>query len=206
MPKISLPVKRRARVLREHYGRERYAAHSARQSHLSLPPSVQGSNVACAERRISYCSRSCSVQRSYSQFCIRIRISKFRGHEQRQHQFTSCWRRPQQPFSLCLKASIRFTILVKPPSYLPGPANYPHELTRGPFVGTGETNCTAARRLQFAPSDASSVAAASAPREAGTRSPRAAQSEHVRRTRRRRPASQRMRALPVETGTPGSAG
>jgi hypothetical protein len=29
--------------------------------------------------------------------------------------------------------------------------NFALELTRGPFVGTGETNCTASRRLHVAP-------------------------------------------------------
>src|SRR6266540_4911351 len=34
------------------------------------------------------------------------------------------------------------------------PANDALELTRGPFAGTGETNCTASRWLHFAPSEA----------------------------------------------------
>src|SRR6266542_5867097 len=54
-------------------------------------------------------------------------------------------------------------------------ANFALELARGPFAGTGETNCTASRWLHFAPSEASSVAAASVPREAGAGCPRAAQ-------------------------------
>jgi hypothetical protein len=45
-----------------------------------------------------------------------------------------------------------------------GPRHFPLELTRGPFLGTEEVNCMAARRPHIAPSEASSVAAASVPR------------------------------------------
>src|SRR6266545_5259459 len=43
------------------------------------------------------------------------------------------------------------------------PPNFALELARGPFLGTGKVNFMAARRPHLAPSEASSVAAASAP-------------------------------------------